>query len=134
MVTDLIGGQVPAGIMVLSEVLKYHEAGKARILGSSGSQRSPAAPDVPTFRELGFTDMEGMGWQAFHTTARTPRPTIDRTSMAIAAAIKTPEVNERLLALGLEPEGSTPDELARRMSADTAKWAPVVKASGFRVE
>ena len=134
LVTDLIGGQVPAGIMVLSEVLKYHEAGKARILGSSGSQRSPAAPDVPTFRELGFTDMEGMGWQAFHTTARTPRPTIDRTSTAIAAAIKTPEVNERLLALGLEPEGSTPDELARRMSADTAKWAPVVKASGFRVE
>jgi tripartite-type tricarboxylate transporter receptor subunit TctC len=134
LVTDLIGGQLPAGIMVLSEVLKYHETGKARILGSSGSQRSAAAPDVPTFTELGFADMEGTGWQAFHTTARTPRPTIDRTSMAIAAAIKTPEVNERLLALGLEPEGSTPDELARRMSADTVKWAPVVKASGFRIE
>jgi len=134
LVTDLIGGQVPAGIMVLSEVLKYHEAGKARILGSSGSQRSPAAPDVPTFRELGFTDMEGMGWQAFHTTARTPRPTVDRLSATIAAAIKAPELSERLLVMGLEPVGSTPDEMARRVAADTAKWAPIVKASGFRAD
>jgi tripartite-type tricarboxylate transporter receptor subunit TctC len=134
LVTDLIGGQVPAGITVLSEMIKYHEAGKVRILGSSGSQRSPAAPDVPTFKELGLTDMEGMGWQAFHTTARTPRPTINRLSTVIATAIKAPDVSERLLGLGLEPVGSTPDELATRIAEDTARWAPVVKASGFRAD
>ena len=134
LVTDLIGGQVPAAITVLSEVIKHHEAGKARILGSSGAQRSLAAPDVPTFKELGLAEMEGMGWQAFHTSARTPRPTVDRLSVTIAAAIKAPEVSERLLVMGLEPVGSTPDELARRTAADTAKWAPVVKASGFRAD
>ena len=134
LVNDLIGGQVPAGITVLSEMIKYHESGRVRILGSSGSQRSPAAPDVPTFRELGLAEMEGMGWQAFHTTARTPRPMIDRLSGVIASAIKAPEVNEQLLALGLEPVGSTPDELASRVAEDTAKWAPVVKASGFRAD
>ena len=134
LVNDLIGGQVPAGITVLSEMIKYHESGKVRILGSSGSQRSPAAPNVPTFKELGLAEMEGMGWQAFHATARTSRPTIDRLSGVIASAIKAPEVTERLLALGLEPVGSTPDELARGVAEDTARWAPVVKASGFRAD
>jgi tripartite-type tricarboxylate transporter receptor subunit TctC len=74
----------------------------------------------------------GMGWHAFHTTAGTPHPAINRLSAAIASAIRAPEVNERLLALGLEPVGSTPDELARRIEEDIAKWGPAVKASGFR--
>jgi tripartite-type tricarboxylate transporter receptor subunit TctC len=132
MVNDLIGGQVPAGITAVSELLKHHESGRVRMLASSGSQRSLAAPDVPTFKELGFPAIEGTSWLAFHTGAGTPRPTIDRLSAAIASAIKAPEVSERLLALGLEPVGSTPDELASRMAQDAARWAPVVKASGFR--
>jgi tripartite-type tricarboxylate transporter receptor subunit TctC len=133
-VSDLIGGHVPAGITVLSQLLKHHEAGTVRMLATSGSERSPMAPDVPTFKELGFAAIEGTGWQAFHTSAGTPRPTIDRLSAAIASAIKSPEVSEGLLALGLEPVGSTPDELANRVIKDTAKWAPIVKASGFRAD
>jgi tripartite-type tricarboxylate transporter receptor subunit TctC len=131
-VSDLVGGQVPAGITALSQLLKHHEAGKLRILAASGSQRSPVAPDVPTFKELGFAAIEGTGWQAFHTRAGTPREAIDRLSAAIASAIKSPEISARLIALGLEPVGSTPDELASRIAEDTARWAPIVKASGFR--
>jgi tripartite-type tricarboxylate transporter receptor subunit TctC len=134
MVNDLIGGQVPAGITVVSELIKHHESGRVRILATSGATRSPVTPDVPTFKELGFPDIEGLGWQAFYTTAGTPRPIIDRLSAAIASAIKSPEVRERLLALGLDPVGSTPDELASRVAEDTARWAPVVKASGFRAD
>ena len=134
LVNDLTGGQVPAGITVLSQVLKLHEAGKVRVLATSGPQRSPMAPDVPTFKELGFPAIEGTGWQAFHTRAKTPRETIDRLSTAIASAIKAREVSDRLLALGLEPVGSTADELAHRVAEDTAKWAPIVKASGFRAD
>jgi len=134
LVTDLVGGQVPAGITALSEMIKQHQSGKVRVLASSGAQRSPAAPDVPTFKELGLAAIEFTGWQAFHTTAGTPRPTVDRLSTAIASAIKAPEVSERLLAIGLEPVGSTPDELASRVAEDTARWAPIVKASGFRAE
>jgi tripartite-type tricarboxylate transporter receptor subunit TctC len=92
------------------------------------------APEVPTFKELGFAAIEGTGWQAFHTSAGTPPPTIDRLSAAIASAIKSPEISARLLALGLEPVGSTPDELATRVAEDTARWAPIVKASGFRAD
>jgi tripartite-type tricarboxylate transporter receptor subunit TctC len=131
---DLIGGQVPAGITALSDWVRQHEAGKIRILATSGSERSPVAPDVPTFKELGFPAIEGSGWQAFHTPAGTPRATLERLSAAIASALTAPDVKERLLAIGLEPVGSTPEELARRMAEDTAKWAPLVKASGFRAD
>ncbi|OGA07650.1 MAG: hypothetical protein A3D95_02695 [Betaproteobacteria bacterium RIFCSPHIGHO2_12_FULL_69_13] len=134
LVTDLIGGQVPAAITALSELVKLHESGKLRVLATSGARRSRVAPDVPTFKELGFADIEGSGWQAFHTTAKTPRPAIDRLSAAIGSALRAPEVSEKLLAVGLEPVGSTADELARRMAEDSARWAPIVKASGFRAD
>jgi tripartite-type tricarboxylate transporter receptor subunit TctC len=135
LVTDLIGGQVPAAIALVSDFVKLHQSGKLAMLAVFGPQRSSAAPDVPTFQELGFAAIEGgMGWHAFHTTAGTPRPAIDRLSAAIAAAIEAPEVSERLIALGLEPVGSTPDELARRVADDIAKWGPAVKASGFRAD
>lgn len=129
--SDLMAGQVPAGIGTLSDFIRQHEARKLRVLAIAGPARSPAAPDVPTFKELGF-EIEVTGWHAFYATAGTPPATIARLSAAIASAIKAPEVNERLLALGLEPVGSTPEELARRMAHDAAKWTPAVKASGFR--
>ena len=134
MTNDLMGGQIPAGVTALSDWVKQHEAGRIRILAMSGARRSPIAPDIPTFKELGFEAIEGSGWQAFHTTAGTPKATIDRLSAAIGAALRVPEVRERLLAIGLEPVGSTADELARRIEDDTAKWAPLVKASGIRAE
>jgi tripartite-type tricarboxylate transporter receptor subunit TctC len=134
LVADLIGGQVPAAIAPVNDLAKHHESRKVLMLASFGSRRSPAAPTVPTFKELGFAGMDAPGWQAFYATARTPRSTIERLSVAIASAIKSPEVSERLLALGLEPVGSTPEELERRMAEDVAKWGPAVKASGFRAD
>jgi tripartite-type tricarboxylate transporter receptor subunit TctC len=131
---DVMGGQIPASVNVLSEVIQQHQAGKVRILAISGTRRSQAAPDIPTFQELGYAAMQSGGWQAFFAPAKTPRRIIDRSSAVIAAAIKSPDISDRLLALGLEPVGSTPDELAKRMADDYAHWAPVVKASGFRAD
>ena len=132
--TDLLGGQVPAAVTALSQVMKHHRTGQLRVLATSGPKRSPLAPDVPTFSELGFPALEGSGWQAFHTVAGTPRATVERLSAAIAQAVRAPEVAEKFAALGLEPVGGTPDELAARIAEDTARWAPVVKASGFRAD
>jgi tripartite-type tricarboxylate transporter receptor subunit TctC len=134
LLTDLIGGQVPAGVTLLSDMVKHHQSGKLVMLAISGSRRATTAPDVPTFQELGLTAMTGTGWQAFHAPAKTPQPVVDRLSAAIASAIKSPEVGERLLPLGLELVGSTPEELARHQAQETARWAPVVKASGFRAD
>ncbi|MFY7902243.1 MAG: tripartite tricarboxylate transporter substrate-binding protein, partial [Rubrivivax sp.] len=88
----------------------------------------------PTFAELGSGALEGTGWQAFPTGAGPPRPVVERLAAAIAQAVRAPEAVERLVAMGLEPVGSTPDELATRIAEDIARWAPVVKASGFRAD
>lgn len=134
LVADLVGGQVPAAITSLADFASHQQSGRLRVLGTSGAKRSAVAPGVPTFSELGFAGIEGDGWQAFHTTAGTPRATVERLSAVVASAIRSPNIRDKLLALGLEPVGSTAEELARRMAADLAKWAPVVKASGYRAD
>jgi len=132
--TDLMGGQIPCGIDALSDMLELHRAGKLRIIATSGARRSPLLPTVATFGEQGFPSIEGSGWIAVYAPARTPAPTIDHLSMAIGSALKSPELRERLLNLGYEPTGTTPGELAAIMSADSARWAPIVKASGFSAD
>ena len=134
LINDLVGDQIPAGIVAVSQAAKYHEAGKVRIVATSGAKRSPVSSDVPTFTELGFPEIEGTAWQGVHTAAGTPEATIERLSSAIASAINAPEVRERLLAVGFEPIGSTPKEFARRLAQDSAKWGPIIKASGFHAD
>jgi len=129
--TDLMGGQIPCGIDALSDMIELHRAGKLRIIATSGAERSPLLPMVATFREQGFPSIEGSGWIGVYVPAGTPAATIDRLSSAIVAALKSPELRERLIKLGYEPTGTTPRELAAIMSADTARWAPIIKASGF---
>jgi tripartite-type tricarboxylate transporter receptor subunit TctC len=134
LLNDLLGGQVPAAVDVLSEAARHHDAGKLRILASSGTKRSNATPNVPTFTELGQPQIQGDGWFAFHAPGGTPRAIVERQSAAIAAAIRAPDVSERLVKMGFEPVGSSPDELAKRMTEDTLRWGPVVKASGFTAD
>jgi tripartite-type tricarboxylate transporter receptor subunit TctC len=134
LVSDLLGGQIPAGITVVSQVIKHHEAGKVRLLATSGVQRSALAPDVPTFREAGIDAIEGTGWQAVHTVAGTPRAKVERLAAAIAETVRARDIGAQLNAMGLEPVGSTPDELGRRMAEDAARWKPSVQASGFRAD
>ena len=134
LLNDIIGGQVPAGVDVLSEAIPQHRAGKVRVLASSGAKRSATATEIPTFTELGYPQIQGDGWFAFHAPARTPAAAVERLSAAFGGAIRAPDVTERLSKIGFEPVGSTAAELARRMAEDRARWAPVVKASGFVVD
>lgn len=129
--TDLMGGQIPAGIDSLSDMMELHRAGRIRIIATSGAQRSPLLPSVPTFKEQGFASIEGSGWIGVYVPSRTPRTVIDDLSAAIVKALQMPEIRERLLSLGYEPTGTTPEALAAIMAADTARWAPIIKRSGF---
>lgn len=115
----------------VSDMAAQHKAGKLRIVATSGASRARMANDAPTFKELGF-NIEGAGWYAAYAPAKTPKETVDRLSGAIVAAIKAPDIRERLEALGMEPTGLGPDELARIHKADYDKWGPVIKASGFK--
>jgi tripartite-type tricarboxylate transporter receptor subunit TctC len=130
---DLIGGQVPAGTAAFTDFYVHHQAGKLRIIASSGRQRVPGT-DVPTFIESGYPEVEGDGWLGFFAPARTPRPIIDAFNREIVAAARDPAVKARLGELGLEGEPSTPEALAALQARDLAKWKPVVDSTGFRAD
>lgn len=129
--TDLVGGQIPIVFTTTSDLLEMYKAGRVRILATSGKERSPFVPEVPTFREAGY-DIEGTGWYGVFAPARTPDDVIERLNKAIVAGVAAPEVREKLLALGLEPTGMTAAEFAAIQKASSELWAPVVRSSGFK--
>ena len=131
--TDLLGGQISAFMGTVSDVATQHKAGKLRVLATSGSRRARELPDIPTFRELGYP-IEGAGWYAAYAPAKTPKATVDRLANAIIDAVRAPDVREKLEALGMEPTGLGPSQLADIHRADFNKWGPVIKASGFKPE
>ena len=89
---------------------------------------------MPTFREQGYPSVDAIGWHGVFAPAGTPQPVIDQLSATIVAALQAPEFREKFIALGLEPTGTTPQALAAIMAADTARWRPIIKASGFTAE
>jgi tripartite-type tricarboxylate transporter receptor subunit TctC len=131
---DLVGGRLPAAVDALSNLIELHRSGRARILAVSGERRSPLLPGVATFREQGLAAIDGHGWLAMHAPAGTPPSAIDALSSAIGAALRVPRVREQLIRQGFEPTGTTPGELAVISAADAARWAPVIRAAGFRGE
>ncbi len=131
--TDLVGGQIAAAVMTVSDIAQLQRAGKVRALAVAGARRSEALPDVPTFREQGF-DLEGTGWYAVFAPASTPKETVDRLSRQIAQATQAPDVRAWIQKGGMEPTGTPPAELAAILKADYEKWGPVIKASGFTSE
>jgi tripartite-type tricarboxylate transporter receptor subunit TctC len=134
LMTALVGGQVSAGIDVVLEALEAHRAGKVRILATSGERRSAVLPDVPTFKESGYPGIVASGWFAMYAPARTPAASIDAINRALNKALAHPEVLDRFGRLALEAGGGSPADLRALEQASTARWAPVVKATGFRAD
>jgi tripartite-type tricarboxylate transporter receptor subunit TctC len=127
----LAAGEVKAAVFVLADALSMVRSSKARLLAVAGAQRAALTPDVPTFKELGY-DLEASAWYALFAPAGTPKDVVDRYAKAAIAAVRSPDLKQRLEQMGLEPTGLGPEELARILRADYDKWGPVIKASGFK--
>ena len=130
---DLIGGHVPAGINPISESLPFAKAGTIRILAVTGSRRSPFLPDVPTMAEAGY-DVAIDSWLGVFVPAKTPAEIVNALSAAIAEAVKSAPMIESLGKVGNTSAFQSPADFAATVKADVARWAPVVKASGFVAE
>jgi tripartite-type tricarboxylate transporter receptor subunit TctC len=131
---DVLGGQVPLGVVDVPSAISNVKAGKLRALAVTSKQRISAAPEVPTFEEAGVPGYEAIGWFGVVAPKETPRPIIDRLNAAIRAALADPEIRGRALAAGTEPLTNTPEEFAAMIRAETKKWAEVIKAGGIKLQ
>ncbi len=134
LLSALVGNQVSAGIDVVLETLEAHRAGKVRIIATSGERRSAVLPDVPTLKEQGYPNMVAQGWFAMYAPAKTPPAVVEAINRALNKALAQPDVLDRFAKLGLEAGGGSPADLAALERSSTARWAPVVKATGFRAD
>ena len=133
-IPDLLGGRVTMMFDNMPSSLPLVREGKLRALGVTSAKRSPAAPDIPTIAEQGLPGFEAVSWFALFAPAGTPRPVVDKWQAEVKKILETPEVGKRLAEIGLEPAGSTPEELAAYQRAEITKWAKVVKDSGAKAE
>ena len=102
-------------------------------LAVGGRLRVPALPDLPTMSELGYPQIEADNWYGMVAPARTPRPIIAKLNAAAVAAMKAPEVQEKLATQGAILIGDSPAEFADFMRSEIAKWAKVVQTAGIKV-
>ena len=133
-IPDLLGGRVTMMFDNMPSSLSLVREGKLRALGVTSARRSPAAPEIPTIAEQGLPGFEAVSWFALFAPANTPKPVVDKLQAEVRKIITSPEAGKRLADMGLEPVGSTPEELAAYQRDEIAKWAKVVKDSGARVE
>jgi tripartite-type tricarboxylate transporter receptor subunit TctC len=120
---------------VTAQILELHRTGKIRILAVNAAERLSAAPDIPTAIEEGVPGMIGLLFLGLFAPAATPKPIVDRIAAASRAAMADAEFQKVLIAQGLEAIPDSDSEKAKLfMDEEIARWAPVVKASGFKVE
>lgn len=133
-ITDVVGGQIAAMVTPSGDFLANHRAGKLRMIATSGRQRSPFSPEVPTFAEQGFADLTTEEWFGFYAPAQTPAAAIARANAAVNAAVKERAVIDSLGVVGLIARGSTADEMAKSQQAEFERWGPLVRRIGFTAE
>ena len=133
-VADLLSGQVALSFSTVLETIQHVKAGKVRALAVTNDHRSIALPDLPTIAEAGLPGYQSISWLALFAPAGTPKEIVNKVSAESVRILKLPDVKERLLAQGAEPIGSTPEQLATILSADIAKYAKVIRESGYKPE
>ncbi|MEO6623364.1 MAG: tripartite tricarboxylate transporter substrate binding protein [Burkholderiaceae bacterium] len=131
-VQNLVGGQVNAAFLPLLAVKPHVETGKVKLLAITSPQRSPLAPQLATFREQGYPDLDIYIWAAIVAPAGTPDAVIARLNAEFGKALRTAEIRDKWQAMGFEPLPSTPDEFSRFSQAESRRWAEAVKISGFK--
>jgi tripartite-type tricarboxylate transporter receptor subunit TctC len=133
-VQDLVGGQVQLMFDNLPSSLALIKAGKLKPLAVTSSARAAALPDVPTLSESGLPGFEASSWFGLLAPAGTPQPVIAKLNSEIAKWLATPEAREKLLAQGANVASGSPEDFARHIAAETAKWQKVVKDSGAKID
>jgi tripartite-type tricarboxylate transporter receptor subunit TctC len=130
----LVSGETQLTFTTVLVAVPYVKAGRLRALGVASMKRSVAVPDVPTIDEAGVKGFDSTAWWGLLAPAKTPRAIVDRLYAATVAAIKLPEMHDRLVNLGAEPGGVSPEAFDQLIRDDIVKWGKVVKALGITAD
>jgi tripartite-type tricarboxylate transporter receptor subunit TctC len=131
---DTVGGSVPVIFDALGPALAFVKSGKVRALAVTGAARSPLLPDVPTFAEAGVPGEELLTWIGFAVPANVDRTIIAKLNTEIVDILKMPETREQLSKLGMQVVASTPEQFARTIQSDAAKFERIIKAAGIKLD
>jgi len=131
-VTDLLGGQVHAAILVPGNVLPHLKTGKLKALATTGRKRFAGAPDIPTLIESGFPDFEAVAWIGFMAPGGTPRAIVDAYHAELVRILALPDVKQRLLDIQFEIVAGTPEQFGEYIRWETPRWAKVIKDTGAK--
>lgn len=134
LLTDLLGGQVPVSINVVSEVLPHIRSGKLRALAVTAPTRWKALPDVPTMTELGYKELASLEWLGWFGPAGMPASRVAAINTAVVEALATPAMTEVFAKNGLEALRLNPADFTAHVKRDHAYWGEVVKVTGFKPE
>jgi tripartite-type tricarboxylate transporter receptor subunit TctC len=126
-IADALAGNIQVGFGTLLSSRAHYKAGRLRPLAITAAKRSPQAPEIPTIAESGLPGYEVDQWYGIITSAKVPRPIVDKIAVGVREAVKSPETAKHLSAEGSTPVGSTPDEFSAHIKREIAKWKKLVK-------
>ena len=130
----LLGGESTMMFDTAASILPHVRAGKLRALAIARSQRLPEYPDLPTFTEAGVAGYEVNAWYSMHAPAGVPKEIISRVNRELVRILKLADIQERLKVLGSEGIGNSPEEFAKFVRAESAKYAKAIREAGVKVE
>jgi tripartite-type tricarboxylate transporter receptor subunit TctC len=131
---DVVAGHVQATVGALQTVAPYVHGGKLRMLAVMSAERSPAFPDVPTLKELGFPDLEVETWYGMFAPAGVPHDIVARLNAELNAVLGQPDVRTLLSRQGMNPAGGTPESFGTLVGKELARWSRVVAAAGIKAD
>jgi tripartite-type tricarboxylate transporter receptor subunit TctC len=132
---EIIAGRIPMIFDIAASALPYARSGELRALGISTRERSPLAPNIPTFQEQGLPGFETYTWHMVMVRSGTPQPVVDAIHRSVVAAVGQPAVRERLTGLAMQvPAETTPATAAAYLRSEIATWEPLVRAANIRAE
>ncbi|OZI49539.1 Bug family tripartite tricarboxylate transporter substrate binding protein [Bordetella genomosp. 4] len=131
---DVAGGQVPVMMVDLAAGAGFIKGGKVRALAVANSTRLPQLPDVPTFAELGYKNVEAAAQVGIVVPAATPKPIIDKLNHELVETIKDPAIRQKLVDFGIEPVGDTPAEYAALLKDERARWHKLIRDLNIKLD
>lgn len=133
-VVAIVAGDVTGAFVSTALSAAQIKGGKMRGLATTAPKRSPLLPDVPTFAESGFAQLNTSAWFVLFAPAGTPQPILDVLNRQAVAALQNPDARNRIVEAGFAPSGTSRPDTERMLRAESQRWAGIVKASGFRLD